>query len=319
MNKSFFRTILGDIPSSEMGLTYAHEHIVIDDGYVTAAHPEFLLNDVKKITEELQRFYNVGGRTVVDTMPSNCGRNPILSAKVSQSSKVNIIVPTGIHLEIYYPKNHWRYKYSEDQLTELFVADIEVGIDRFDYGAPIVDRTMHKAGLIKLATGDDVFTAHQEKIFRAVVNAHLETGAPILTHSNFGNQALEQAKLFDKLGADMNHVVLSHVDRYKDLNYQRKVLDTGVRIEYDSVFRWKKEDKNWTLFFLENLLEQYPDQITLGMDMAKNAYWKSYGGSPGLTYLIDEIPDFLKSKNLEKYYQNLFFENPKLLYSFSDI
>ncbi|MEE9437961.1 MAG: aryldialkylphosphatase [Saprospiraceae bacterium] len=319
MNKSFFRTILGDIPSSEMGLTYAHEHIVIDDGYVTAAHPEFLLNDVKKITEELQRFYNVGGRTVVDTMPSNCGRNPILSAKVSQSSKVNIIVPTGIHLEIYYPKNHWRYKYSEDQLTELFVADIEVGIDRFDYGAPIVDRTMHKAGLIKLATGDDVFTAHQEKIFRAVVNAHLETGAPILTHSNFGNQALEQAKLFDKLGADMNHVVLSHVDRYKDLNYQRKVLDTGVRIEYDSVFRWKKGDKNWTLFFLENLLEQYPDQITLGMDMAKNAYWKSYGGSPGLTYLIDEIPDFLKSKNLEKYYQNLFFENPKLLYSFSDI
>ena len=319
MKNSFFRTILGDKPPSEMGLTYSHEHIIIDDCYVTAGHPEFLLNDSKKVTEELQNFYSVGGRTVVDTMPANCGRNPLLSAEVSQRSKVNIVVPTGIHLEIYYPKNHWRYEYTEDQLTDLFITDIEVGIDRFDYAAPILDRTDHKAGLIKLATGNDTFTKHQEKIFHAVVNAHLATGAPILTHSNFGNQALEQALLFKELGANMAHVVLSHVDRNKDLDYQKKVLDTGLKIEYDSTFRWKKEDKNWTLYFLEELLNEYPNQITLGMDMAKNAYWKSYGGDPGLTYLIDTIPEFLKSKGLEDHFQRLFFDNPQELYSFFKI
>jgi len=316
MKEPFFRTILGDKPASEMGLTYSHEHIIIDDCYVTAGHPEFLLNDSKKVTEELNRFYSVGGRTVVDTMPANCGRNPQLSAEVSQKSKVNIIVPTGIHLEIYYPENHWRYNYTEDQLTELFIADIEKGIDKFDYAAPIVQRTTHKAGLIKLATGNESFTKHQEKIFHAVVNAHLATGAPILTHTNFGNQALEQALLFKKLGAKLEHVVLSHVDRNKDLDYQKRVLDTGVKIEYDSAFRWKKEDKNWTLYFLEELLNDYPNQITLGMDMAKNAYWKSYGGNPGLTYLIDTIPSFLKSKGLEEHYQKLFFDNPKKLYAF---
>ena len=31
MKNSFFRTILGDKPPSEMGLTYSHEHIIIDD------------------------------------------------------------------------------------------------------------------------------------------------------------------------------------------------------------------------------------------------------------------------------------------------
>lgn len=316
MKTPIVRTILGDIPSISMGLTYSHEHIIIDDCYVTAGHAEFLLNDVNKVTEELQSFYNIGGRTVVDTMPVNCGRNPMLSAEVSRRSQVNIIVPTGIHLEIYYPDNHWRYQYTEDQLTDLFIADIEVGIDRYDYAAPIIDRTFHKAGLIKLATGDDKISTHQEKIFRAVVNAHLATGAPILTHSNMGNQALEQAQLFDKLGADMNHVVLSHVDRFTNLDYQRQVLDTGVRIEYDSAFRWKEGDKNWTLYFLEQLLDQYPDQITMGMDMAKNVYWKSYGGSPGMTYLIDTIPEFLKSKGLEKHFQRLFFDNPQQLYTF---
>jgi phosphotriesterase-related protein len=316
MEKMFCRTVLGDLSSSEMGLTYSHEHIIIEDSYVTAGHPEFLLNDTKKVSQELYHFYAAGGRTLVDTMPSNCGRNALKLAEVSQQSKVNIIVPTGIHLEVYYPKNHWRYTYTEDQLTELFIADIEKGIDKFDYSAPFIDRTIHKAGLIKLATGNEPITKHQEKIFHAVVNTHLTTRAPILTHTNFGNQALEQAQLFEKLGARMEHVVLSHVDRNKDLDYQKRVLDTGVKIEYDSAFRWKKGDKNWTFYFLEHLLPLYPNQITLGMDMAKNAYWKSYGGSPGLTYLIDTIPALLGSKGLEEHYQKIFFSTPQKLYSF---
>ena len=316
MHKDFFRTVLGDKPISEMGLTYSHEHIIIEDSYVTAKHPEFLLNDVDKISAELSSFYNAGGRTVVDTMPANSGRNVLKSGEVSRSSGVNIIVPTGIHLEVYYPENHWRYRYTEDELTRLFISDVEVGIDEFDYSGPFVKRTSHKAGLIKLATGDERFTKHQELVFRAVVNAHLETGAPILTHTNFGRQALEQALLFKKLGAKLEHVVLSHVDRAKDVDYNRSVLDLGVRIEYDSVFRWKKDEPNYSLQLLEQLLPDYANQIVIGMDMAKNSYWTSYGGSPGLNYLIDTIPDFLNSKGLEEHYQKLFFENPKSLYSF---
>lgn len=316
MPEEFFRTVLGDRPADAMGLTYSHEHIVIDDSYVTAKNPEFLLNDVDKISAELSGFYKVGGRTVVDTMPANSGRNVLKSAEVSTRSGVHIIVPTGIHLEIYYPENHWRYRYSEDELTRLFIADIEEGIDEFDYSGPFVKRTRHKAGLIKLATGDGSFSKHQELIFRAVVNAHLETGAPILTHTNFGQQAMEQAVLFHKLGAKLEHVVLSHVDRAKEIDYNRAVLDIGVRLEYDSAFRWKKEEPNYTLQLLELLLPDYADQIVMGMDMAKNSYWKSYGGSPGLNYLIETIPDFLKSKGLAAYSQNLFFENPKALFSF---
>ncbi len=313
---SFFRTVLGDLPISQMGLTYSHEHIVIDDSYVTAGHPEFLLNDSSLISQELHNFYLAGGRTVVDTMPANCGRNALKLAEVSRNSKVQIIVPTGIHLEKYYPRNHWRYTYSEDELSRLFIADIEEGIDQFDYSGPFIKRTKHKAGLIKLATGDDPINKHQEKIFNAVVNAHLATGAPILTHTNFGRQALEQALLFKKLGANLEHVVLSHVDRAKEVDYNRAVLDIGVKVEYDSAFRWKKDGPNYTLNLLLELLPEYPGQITMGMDMAKNAYWKSYGGNPGLNFLIDTIPAFLKEHDLEKFYDNIFFKNPKKLYSF---
>ena len=122
--------------------------------------------------------------------------------------------------------------------------------------------------------------------------------------------------LYEKAGAKLEHVVLSHVDRAKNFDDNLAVLDIGVWLEYDSAFRWKNDGPNYALQLLEQLLPEYPDQLVMGMDMAKKAYWKSYGGSPGLNYLMETIPDFLKSKELEAYLQKFFFENPKRLYSF---
>ena len=254
---------------------------------------------------------------MVDTMPINSGRNVLKLAEVARRTGVQIIVPTGIHLEVYYPPNHWRYHYSEDQITQLIIDDVEQGIDRYDYGGPIVERTPHRAGMIKLATGDEPITPHQEKIFRAVVRAHRATGAPILTHTNYGRHAVAQAKLFEKLGADLSHVVLSHVDRYQDVDYQREVLDTGVRVEYDSAFRWQPNQPNWTYQFLEALLPEFPDQIVMGMDAAKHSYWRSYGGQPGLDFLLTTFKDDLEKMGRTEYYEQVFYQNPQQLYSFS--
>ncbi|CAN5423298.1 phosphotriesterase [soil metagenome] len=313
---SFVRTVLGDIHPSEMEITYSHEHIVIEESFITLSNPLFLLNDVEKISQELKEFYNAGGRTMVDTMPANCGRNILKLAEVSKRTGVHIIAPTGIHLEIYYVPNHWRYYYSEDQLTQLFVDDIESGIDAFDYGGPLINRTNHRAGMIKLATGDEKFNAHQEKIFQAVVNAHKITGAPILTHTNNGKHALAQAEFFHKMGANLQHVVLSHVDRNKDLGFHRELMNTGVKVEYDSAFRWKNDEENWTYRLLENFLPDFSDQITMGMDAAKTSYWKSYGGAPGLTFLLITFKNDLQEMGLASYFDKIFIKNPAELYAF---
>jgi len=315
--KPFFRSALGDIPIEEMGICYSHEHIVIDKSFTTHSNSLFLLNDVELISEELKDIYKLGCRTMVDTMPADSGRNVLKLAEISKKSRINIIVPTGIHLEIYYLPNHWRYTYTEDQLTQLFIDDITIGIDANDYNGPFVNRTNYKAGVIKLATGDEPITKHQTKIFRAVVNAHKETGVPILTHTNFGKHAIAQAELFNKLGADLSHVVISHVDRYKDVEYNRALLETGVRVEYDSSFRWKSDVTNWTYKLLENLLPEFPEQITVGMDAAKKTYWKSYGGKPGLEFLLTTFKANLKEIGLEDYFDNLFIRNPANLYKFN--
>jgi phosphotriesterase-related protein len=314
---SFVRTVLGDIAPHEMGLTYSHEHVVIEESFPTLANPDFVLNDTDRITTELKEFYQLGGRTLVDTMPANSGRNVLKLATVSRNSNVHIIAPTGIHLEKYYLPDHWRYSLSADELTTLFVKDITEGIDEFDYGCPIVKRTSHKAGLIKLATGDEPITAHQQKIFEAVVHAHLQTSAPILTHTNSGRHAIAQAELFSKLGADLNHVVLSHVDKNKDLGYHKELMHTGVYVEYDSHFRWKTTEDNWTYTLLEKLLPEHSNRIVIGMDMARNTYWKSYGGKPGLIFLLTTFKDELNKRGLINYFDQMFYRNPQQLFSFN--
>jgi 5-phospho-D-xylono-1,4-lactonase len=313
----FARTILKDIKIEALGTTFSHEHIVIDHCFATEKNDDFLLNDFDKITEELLTIKQLGCQTVVDTMPVNSGRNIILSANISEKTGINIIIPTGIHLEKYYPKNHWRYSYSEDQLTQLFVDDIKIGIDKYDYNGPIVERTNHKAGLIKLATGDEPISKHQEKIFNAVVNAHKITGAPILTHTNAGKHAIAQAEMFAKLGANLQHIVLSHVDQNKDISYHKDLMQMGINVEYDSHFRIKNDTENWTYSLLEQLLPDHPTQITAGMDAARNTYWKSYGGNPGLAYLLTNFIDQLKKRDIFQFFENIFVKNPAKIFSFS--
>jgi len=315
---AFVRTVLGDIKPSEMGLTYSHEHVVIEESFPTLTNPDFILNNVELIAAELNEFYGLGGRTLVDTMPANCGRNVVKLAAVSKNSNVNIIAPTGIHLEKYYPPNHWRYHLSEDELTSLFVKDIMQGIDEYDYGCPVTKRTSHKAGLIKLATGDENITPHQQKIFGAVVKAHLQTGAPVLTHTNSGKQAMAQAELFAKLGADLSHVVLSHIDKNKDAGFHKELMQTGVYVEYDSHFRWKAGEENWTYALLEKLLPDYANRIVIGMDMARNTYWRSYGGKPGLIFLLTTFKQELEKRKLDMWLEKIFFTNPQNLYSFKE-
>ena len=61
---SFVRTVLGDILPEHMGLTYSHEHIVIEESYPTVANKDFILNDTDKISAELKEFFKNGSKNI---------------------------------------------------------------------------------------------------------------------------------------------------------------------------------------------------------------------------------------------------------------
>jgi len=312
----FARTVLGDVPAGELGVTYAHEHLIIEKSFTTHQTPDFELSQVDKGIAELRQFRADGGRTLVDSMPCDSGRNILKLAALAQGAQVHILAPTGLHLARYYDPGHWGNTYSADELVSLFVADIQEGIDAHDYNGPILRRTPHRAGLIKIAT-DTVFTAREEKIFEAAAQAHLLTGAPILTHTEQGTLGLEQIERLQKLGVEPAQVVISHLDRNHDVAYHREILSSGVRIEYDSAFRWQPAQGNPTRELLRELLPEFPEQIMLGMDAARRSYWKSYGGNPGLSYLLTTFTRELNHAGVnEALLHKVFVTTPAAAYAF---
>jgi phosphotriesterase-related protein len=231
---------------------------------------------------------------------------------------VNIACPTGLHLQKYYPPGHWGERLSVEEMAEVFTSEIEIGIDGRDCNGPTILRTPHKAGVIKVATSGERPTPHERKVIEAAVIAHKQTGAPILTHTEQGAGALEQVRLFQDLGASLSHVVLSHTDRKPDPTYHEEILSTGVILEYDSAFRWPENGGNPTLgLVLTTFAEGFGGQILLGMDAARRKYWRSYGGNPGLRFLLRDFVPRLRSGGLgEEDIDAIFIHNPQRCYSF---
>ncbi len=313
---SFVRTVLGDIAPAQLGACDAHEHLIIDPGLPTERNPDFLLDDVEKAVSEVAQFRRDGGGAIVDSMPCDAGRNVLKLAEISRRTGVHVICPTGVHLAKYYDPGHWGGAYDEDELTALFADEIELGVDARDCNGPLVRRTEHRAGVIKIAT-DTAFTAREERIFAAAAAAHRRTGCPILTHTEEGTLALKQIERLRRGGVALAHVCLSHTDRRPDVGYHREILASGVRVEFDHAFRWKPEQGNPTRDLVLALLDEFPDQIMLGMDAARRRYWRSYGGGPGLSFLLTDFAGQLRAAGVtDAQLERIFVQTPASAFSF---
>jgi predicted metal-dependent phosphotriesterase family hydrolase len=316
----FVRTVLGDIAPSALGVTYAHEHLIIDGGRPVEQSPDFLLNDLDKLTDELRAGHAAGLRAAIDMMPADCGRNPRLLAELSRRSGVHLVGATGLHHERFTGPSHWSLLASEDELVDLFVADVETGIDERDYTGPIVRRTDVRAGVIKIAGSVGGPSDRDRPIFRAAARAHARAGVPIHTHCEAGTGALEQVRLLVDAGLSPAHLSLSHVDKVVDRGYQRELFATGAFVVYDQGFRWGSRD-NGTLELLEWAAEDgHLDQVMLGMDAARQGYYAAYGGSPGLPFLLREFSTAMDERGLHApVRRRLFVDNPARAYAFAEV
>jgi phosphotriesterase-related protein len=316
---TFVRTVLGDIDPSALGVTYAHEHLVIDAGRPVEMDPEFDLADVGLMAVEVEDAMRLGLRSAIDAMPCDAGRNVEKLAELAKRTGLNIIAPTGLHHERYYGPVHWSHRVTVEELADLFVADIEEGIDANDYSGPVVRRTAHRAGVIKIAGSDGGPSARDSLLFVAAADAHRRTGAPILTHCEAGTGALEQIELLTDLGVDARHITLSHVDKVVDREYHRDVASTGAFVEYDQAWRWG-DARNGTTRLLRWMVEDHlSDHVVVGNDAARRRYYTVFGGTPGLGWLLDNLIELMGTPRVPGLHEQLFVDNPARAFAFAEV
>lgn len=283
-------TTLGRIGEDQLGLINSHEHIIIDGGYTVLKQPDFKLDSVEKAVAELGQWKAAGGGAIVDTMPFGCGRNVKKLIAASQGSDVPIVVPTGFQHSGYYLPDHWQHRYDEGSIADLLIAECLEGVDENNYDGPVIVRSPVKAGLIKVAGDYQFVTDTTKKLIRAAGRAHRRTGTPVLVHTDMGTACDELLDLLEDAGVPANRVLLCHTDRNPDIYVHKRLAKRGAYLEYDTPGRIKYQPESLLVRLLHDMFELgLGDRVMIGGDMARRSYWSSYGGGPGLSYLLTKF------------------------------
>jgi len=306
------RTIDGDIDPDTADVTYCHEHVVLDSPTIALKFPHILLDDPQAAVTELSECAVIGVSTIVDAMPMSAGRDIMSLAHISRTSGIQVVCATSLHPDRYYGPQHWTNHADPDELADLFVADIVEGIDRFDYTGPVVQRTSHKAGILKVATSGPVLDDRDRRNLTAIARAHGLTGAPIMTHCEEGEGGVEQVRALGELGVPADRIILSHVDKNATVERIDELLETGAYLEFDQSLRQPASVDAPSIPLIAHVVAAGgADRLVLGTDGARKSLWRVHGGERGLAWLYAGYSQLLDEAGIDEHTREGFFiRNP---------
>lgn len=283
------RTILGDVPSKSLGVTYAHEHTVSQPPrHYKLWEPDLILDSVPNGIREVLDFKEAGGSCIVDASAIDYGRNVPGMVEIAEKTGVHIVATSGFNKGAYFTPEIEAM--SEEDIFHLISKEATQGMDEAG----------HKPGILKFGTSYNFMTPAEERAARAVCKVQKATGLPLYTHTETGTLALDQLTLLRDEHVDLERVCIGHLDRNPDPYYIRQVLRSGVFIGIDQISKIKYHTEATRIDLIKYLIRiGYGKRILVSGDMARRSYLRSYGGGPGFTYILKSFIPRLKDELLE--------------------
>ena len=255
-------------------------------------------------------------------MPADCGRNPAKLAELSRRTGVHIVAPTGLHHERFYgavalehrarPRTSWPTCSSPTSRTGSTSSTTAA---RSSAGRDV------RAGVVKVAGSDGGPSARDLPSSAAAAATHRRTGVPILTHCEAGTGALEQVRVLLDAGVPASA-------RLAEPRRQGRRPRLPPRAPRDRRVRRLRPGRsagatapNGTLQLLEWAVEDgthRPGRCS-GWTPRARATTASYGGSPGLSYLLRELqrPCSRRAASTAAVRDRLFVGNPARAFAFA--
>lgn len=223
------RTVLGDVPVAELTGALTHEHVAAQlpgrerGTYLSGGESD---DRLELAVRALAPLTAAGINTVV-----NLSGATHLGQDWTWGFLREVAHATGLHIVAgfgYYTERTWSpgvAALSLDGLVEGFV----------DAAAGIAGGEVRAGAYGEVATGYQAISAGEERCLRAAAIAHRETGIPIMTHASLGTMVPEQVEILARAGADLEQVVIGHVDLDPDLDRLESVLRRGVTVAFDTL------------------------------------------------------------------------------------
>jgi predicted metal-dependent phosphotriesterase family hydrolase len=308
---STVHTVLGEIDASELGATYAHEHLLTSPGeHLLGGTDDTILDSLDKSAAEMELFKQAGGSAIVELSCLEYGRDAAGLAELSRRTGVHVVAATGHIMEGY-----WR------GVLDLSDRDIPSLVDEMvhDLTEGFPEAPDVRAGVIKVGTSRDGVHPDEDKMLRAAAIVQRDLGVPITTHTTAGTIPLEQVRIFEEAGADLEKVCIGHQDRRLVWEDHLAVVKSGCRIGYDCISKEHYEPEAKRIEFAKRLVDEgYGDQLVLSGDIARKSYLTSYGGGPGFTYIMWRFVPWLWQEGVSREATDkMLVDNPAKLFAWS--
>jgi phosphotriesterase-related protein len=312
-------TVNGPIDVEGLGLTLIHEHFFSSDEAVSAQWPHVRDHELEHrlAMESAEAVKSHGVKTVVEPTGMLLGRDVEASRRVADESGLQVVLCTGIYTYDQLPQ--FLLNRSEDYIADLFVHDIEEGIQGTDI----------KAAFIKCAADEPGVNERVEKVHRAAARASNRTGRPIMAHSRpASNTGPKQVEIFLDEGVPPDKIQIAHTGDSDDLDYIERLLETGVSIGMDRYgidLFLPTDRRNATV--LELLRRGYAERMFLSQDfdipIANGLDWyppevveqlQAAGAANdwSMTFLFESvIPTLSEGGMTEEQLETMMVENPK--------
>jgi phosphotriesterase-related protein len=278
-------TVRGPVEASELGRTLAHEHVLIIEpealqNWGHAYGPCYWDEDVR-VADAIARLTEVreaGIRTIIDPTAPGLGRYIPRIQRINESVDLNIVVASGLYAFLALP-NFLGYR-DVDAIAQLFVRELREGIN--DTGV--------KAAFLKCAVEVHGLVGDVPRILAAVAAASVETGAPVMVHTNAAARtAFAALETLTAAGVDPARIVVAHMGDSNDMAYLREIAASGAWLGLD---RFGIDHFNPTAKRIRTLLalldEGYGDRVHLSHDAA--CFMDFFTGNPAFA---NEKPDYL--------------------------
>jgi phosphotriesterase-related protein len=312
------QTVRGPIDTEQMGLTLIHEHFFSSGEAVSVQWPHVRDHDreYELALESAEAVKSHGVKTVVEPTAMLLGRDIEASRRLASDTGLQIVACTGIYTYDHLPQ--FLLNRSEDFIADLFVHDIEHGIQGTDV----------KAAFVKCAADEPGVNERIEKVHRAAARASMRTGAPIMAHSRpASNTGPRQVEIFLEEGVAPEKIQIAHTGDTDDLDYIERLLDTGVWIGMDRYgidLFLPTDRRNATV--LELLKRGYAERMFLSQDfdipIANGLDWyppevveqlQAAGAATdwSMTFLFERVIATLKDGGMtDAQLQTMMVENP---------
>jgi phosphotriesterase-related protein len=217
-------TVGGPVDLDDLGTTLVHEHLRMRSSPVDVEFPHLYDEDdtFRRATAVATGLLDQGVKTICDPSCMYHGRDVRFQRRVVEETGLQVVPCTGIYTYDQLPQ-YFRNR-DADQMAEVFVHDIEVGIQS----------TEVKAAFLKCAVDEPGLTEDVEKVLRACARASTRTGRPLMVHSHpKTRRGLEIMDVLDEEGVDPATVQIAHTGDTDDLDYIDELLARGPFIGMD--------------------------------------------------------------------------------------